>query len=156
MSRSRRSRFRWRGCTPPAAHDRAERLVRWAGDEYDSASRRSLGIFQLAAIARDDPGNDALARARLQAQLRWFSLHLPCPRRFSPYRDGWRHSSYGWKRTPIAISWFKPDAADHLRRAAELAAILAGLGVPVRQLSTDRPGYVTYEDRFQVVAVPFA
>jgi hypothetical protein len=28
--------------------------------------------------------------------------------------------------------------------------------VPVRMIKTTRPGYVVYEDNFQIVAVPFA
>lgn len=36
-----------------------------------------------------------------------------------------------------------------------MAAILEEYGVPTRTLTTERPGYVVYEDDFQVVAEPF-
>ncbi len=156
MSRSRRSRFRWRTRNGPGALDRAASLVRWEGDEIDPSSGHALGLFQLAARCRDAVETGDGARWLLRAHLRWFSAHLPMPRRFSPFRDGWRRSSFGWKRQPIAISWFKGDATEHLRRAGEMAAILAELGLATRLVATDAPGYVTYEDAFQVVAMPFA
>jgi hypothetical protein len=36
-----------------------------------------------------------------------------------------------------------------------LAAVLEQHGVSVEMLRTSKPGYVVYEDRYQVVAVPF-
>jgi len=37
-----------------------------------------------------------------------------------------------------------------------MIAILENHGVHVRTIKTVRPGYVVYEDEFQVVAAPFA
>jgi hypothetical protein len=37
----------------------------------------------------------------------------------------------------------------------ELVAVLENHGVPVHILKTTRPGYVVYEDEFQVVSEPF-
>ncbi len=37
-----------------------------------------------------------------------------------------------------------------------MIAVLENNGVHVRTIKTVRPGYVVYEDEFQVVAVPFA
>jgi hypothetical protein len=38
----------------------------------------------------------------------------------------------------------------------EMAFLLEHHDVPVRMIKTARPGYVVYEDEFQIVAVPFA
>lgn len=135
----------------------APELIRFTGDEADPDSGQDGGIFQVAGRASRS-GLVAGADARRLRQLRaWFDVHLARPRRFSPFRDGWRRSASGFPvRTPIAISWFRPGARAHLERAAEMAAILRGHGLVIRETRTRRPGYVTYEDAHQVVAVPFA
>ena len=55
----------------------------------------------------------------------------------------------------VALSWFKDIAADHIRNMRGLAQILEAHGIAVEMLQSDRPGYVVYEDRFQVAAEPF-
>jgi len=37
----------------------------------------------------------------------------------------------------------------------ELASILEGHGISVELLQTERPGYIVYEDNYQVTAEPF-
>jgi len=44
---------------------------------------------------------------------------------------------------------------EHLARMRELIAVLENHEVPVRIIKTTRPGYVVYEDEFQVVSEPF-
>ena len=44
------------------------------------------------------------------------------------------------------------DAIEHLRR---LVAVLENHGIQVQVLKTVRPGYLVYEDKWQVVAEPF-
>lgn len=132
-------------------------LIRYVGPERDSHSGLAIGVFQVASRAQRDEGMPAEVRAMLATSLRWFGDNLAVPRRFSHHRDGWQRSASGtWVRTPIAISWFKPDATVHLARILTVVALLRAAGSPVREIRTWRPGYVTYEDRHQVVAVPFA
>lgn len=38
----------------------------------------------------------------------------------------------------------------------EMVLLLEHHDVPIRMVKTTRPGYVVYEDEFQIVAVPFA
>lgn len=38
----------------------------------------------------------------------------------------------------------------------ELAAVLHSYGIPVETITTTRPGYITYEDDYQIVAEPFS
>jgi hypothetical protein len=166
MSRSRRERTRWRPMTrwrhalPPGSYDSPQGespLLRYVGLEIDPDSRHEQGVFQIAAqVLR----TDALAkedRIRLISDLRWFSENLRTPRRFSHHRDGWRRSASGiWLRKPIALSWFKHDATVHLRRIARIIECLRRCDRTINTLQTRKPGYVTYEDQFQVVAVPFS
>jgi len=38
----------------------------------------------------------------------------------------------------------------------EMVAVLKRHDVPVQMIKTAKPGYIVYEDEFQIVAVPFA
>ena len=84
---------------------------------------------------------------RLAALKEWFNENLPKPTRVARSRRPNGHHA--------AISWFKSTAVEHIARARELAALLEEYGTPTRMLTTDRPGYVVYEDEFQIVAEPF-
>ena len=90
------------------------------------------------------------AREALDRHLDWFKAHLPEPDRFV------LTSSKGfYRREPVAISWFKAEATECISRAEELGRILEAHGISVQRLRSTHPGYVVYEDVFQVVTVPF-
>ena len=76
---------------------------------------------------------------------RWFNENLERPARFSRKP----------RRQPKAVCWFKPSAKEHLKRIWELVAILESNDVLVHLIKTKTPGYVVYEDDFQLVAEPF-
>jgi hypothetical protein len=164
MSRSRRDRTRWwpatrwREASAPGSFDAPGglELIRFVGEEIDEDSRQPIGAFQLAArLSRSGELEGHNARL-LERARRWFNEHLPRPRRFSHHREGWRRAASGRHlREPIAISWFKPDAGAHLAEMGKLVNVLRAYDIVVHELRSRRPGYVTYEDRFQVVAVPF-
>jgi pyruvate-formate lyase-activating enzyme len=86
---------------------------------------------------------------RLEQLLKWFKVNLPIPTRFSRTRN-----SYHKKKR--ALSWFKESALVQLERARELIELMREHGIVVEMIRTSRPGYVVYEDDFQVVAEPFA
>jgi len=165
MSRSRRDRTRfrpatrWRHAVPPGSLDQLGDIeyIRFAGTEVDSSSLQREGVFQLAIRMRDSASSPEVLRADVAASLLWFNRHLAQPRRFSHHRHGFRRSAHGdWVREPIAISWFKPEASVHLVRIRALVAILRSGALVVHELRTRRPGYITYEDQAQIVAVPFS
>lgn len=56
----------------------------------------------------------------------------------------------------LALSWFKDCAQLHLEYAREMVEIMRANDVVVEMITTDRPGFVVYEDEFQVIAEPFA
>jgi len=106
-----------------------------------------MGIFQTSLLM---PPSSQVAESdaqRLAALKDWFNTHLEKPERVARSRRPNRHHA--------AISWFKSSAAEHIARARELAALLEEYGVPTLMLTTDRPGYVVYEDEFQIAAEPF-
>jgi hypothetical protein len=80
----------------------------------------------------------------------WFSDHLEKPARFTNAKLP------HYRKRKNGISWFKASAQEHIGKIREIVAILESYDVSVRMIKTDRPGYVVYEDQFQIVAVPFA
>lgn len=122
-------------------------FVRFVILDKDEDSHCAAGVFQAAYRLRDEGRLDRGVARQLQCLLDWFNGCLPIPERFSLSRG--RQSHRG------AICWFKDGAVEHLGKIRELTAILEHHGFPTRRLRTERPGYLVYEDLFQVVAVPF-
>jgi hypothetical protein len=122
-------------------------LIRFVVNKLDSVSLVEQGLIHAA--------DDLRWRGRLADEeqelvrelLRWFNRNLPVPHRFARSRRPNARSR--------AISWFKPTAGACLDRMQALAAVLHGHGCAVERLTTDRPGYVVYEDDYQVVAEVF-
>jgi len=56
---------------------------------------------------------------------------------------------------PQAISWFRSSALKHISKMREYAEILQSHDVQVKQLVTERPGKIVYEDQYQIAAIPF-
>jgi hypothetical protein len=124
--------------------------VRFVVAEIDEDSGKELGVFQAAWNLRDDgklyPGEDEqLDVIRLS-----FNDNLEKPRRFTASKPPY------YRKKRKAISWFKDSAHEHIARIWSMIAILRNHGILVRMLTTERVGYVTYEDEFQIVAEPFS
>ena len=121
--------------------------VRFVIQCSDSDSGRRQGVFQALS---DLERRATLLPAEQQAYdetYDWFRKNLKKPRSFT------RSSKPHAKR--VAISWFKDSATEHIRRMRLLAGILDAHGVATEMLSTDRPGYVVYEDAHQIAPEPF-
>jgi len=54
------------------------------------------------------------------------------------------------------VCWFKSAATEHIAKVREISCILEQNGVYVQVIKAQRPGYIVYEDEYQVVAEPFA
>lgn len=126
-------------------HPRMEKraYIRFVIGRKDEGSHVELGIFQAAFQALTQqhitgPDADELNEVRA-----WFSENLERP------------AAFGRNRLPLGICWFKTAATDHISRIRQMAAILERNGIYIRKLRTDRPGYVIYEDEWQLVAEPF-
>jgi hypothetical protein len=122
-------------------------LVRFAVLERDSDSQVERGLFQATESLRSAGRLAEYEEAIVRETFRWFNRCLPVPGRFS--RSSRAHAA------ARAISWFKPTARECIARMRELAAVLEEHGHHTLQLTTGRPGYVVYEDAYQVVAEPF-
>ncbi len=122
--------------------------VRFVVQRVDEDSCRRRGLFVALGVLSDSGDLFDHERERYRDCLAWFDAHLARPRRFARARRSHPRA--------IAISWFKPGATEHIGRMRAMAAILDAHGIHVEVVTSRRPGYVVYEDRHQIAAVPFA
>lgn len=113
----------------------------------DQDSHRLTGVFHAAYQLRDRGVLDSREDSQCDALLEWFNRNLPIPIRFTRSRR--------LKAPSKAICWFKAKAGKFINRVQELVTLLERNGVPTEMLRTQRPGFVVYEDQYQVAAVPF-
>jgi hypothetical protein len=119
------------------------KYVRFVIGRKHEESHVEQGVFQAAAQALESQhvtGCDADELYELRA---WFNENLEAP------------NSFGRNKLPLGICWFKTSSVAHISRIRELAHILERNGIYVKKIRTDRPGYVIYEDEWQIVAEPF-
>lgn len=77
----------------------------------------------------------------------WFDERLIEPKRFARSNNKHAHEK--------ALSWFKPEASEHIGKARRLLSKMAEGGIVSEMITSDNPGYVVYEDEQQIVAVPY-
>jgi hypothetical protein len=123
-------------------------FIRFVIAERHDLSDQPRGVFS-ALYALEKRGE--LAPYELEwfrAAEAWFDAHLRRPERFA------------WSSRPNApgraVTWLRASATEHVTRMRELVALLEHKSIAVEELRTDRPGYVVYQDEFQVAAMPFA
>jgi hypothetical protein len=122
-------------------------FLRFVVSERHDDSDRDRGVFS-ALYALERKGELGVGEIEWFREAEsWLNSNLPRPSRFA------------WSARPNAperaLSWFKDTATLHIARVRELTALLEHKGIPVAELRTDKPGYVLYEDDYQVVAMPF-
>lgn len=117
-------------------------------DQPDPASRKRTGIFKAAGNLRTSGRLLLSDRDRLVEIECWFDQHLPYPTRLAVSRK---------PHAPMqCLSWFRATAITHIDQVRALISLLDAYDLRVETLRAHRPGYVVYEDAFQIVALPFA
>jgi hypothetical protein len=113
--------------------------------DYDSLVEQGLihAAGELRYMGRLAEHEVALVRE----VFRWFYHNLPAPPRLARSRK-----PHALNR---AICWFKPTAKECIAQMQPLVAVLEEHGYHTERLTTDRPGYVVYEDKYQVAAEVF-
>ncbi len=101
--------------------------------------RRLTGVIQEATHFQDMGLIQEPESLWLDEILDWLNEYLPVPpfRREAFPRD--------------AVCWFKGQAGESIQKIFQIAHLLRGQGLPVRQLQSRNPGKILYEDRYQVV-----
>ena len=126
-------------------------FVRFIIGEKHAASGVPQGVFSVAYYLRTCHETPPWQTAELTRTLGWFNTNLRAPRRFNRTKSkGYYH------RNGMAISWFKPEATEHIAKIREVGVILEDHGYAVEMIKTLNPGYIVYEDEFQVAAIPFS
>jgi hypothetical protein len=99
----------------------------------EKPTRRRVGILHHDRRYRGSKERDEI--------MMWFKVHLPVPPRevFSGGRG---------------LCWFKLDARPCIEQVRCLAQFLENRGERIWQVYSRNPGLITYEDDYQIVAVP--
>jgi 50S ribosomal subunit-associated GTPase HflX len=121
--------------------------LRFVIDKLDVYSGRRQGLFQ--AISDLEHPHVLLAREQNQYDQLYerFRKYLKKPISFT--RSSKPHAK------KVALSWYKDTATEQLKKMRELCAMIEAHDLRVVILQTNRPGFVVYEDEFQIVAEPF-
>jgi hypothetical protein len=77
----------------------------------------------------------------------WFNGNLGKPDRFS---NANRHHP-----AHISLSWFKDTAKEHIRNVHFIMEILEKYHLVIDIVTSKNPGYIVYEDEYQISAIPF-
>ncbi len=135
----------------PGMKDTRRRYLRFALRRRNAKSAVRDGVISCAYALRRAPGTPPAVRLRLDAALDWLDENLALPDRFTTSRS--KGARYRAKK---GTSWLKPEAREHIAMMHELASALGECGYVVDVLTSSRPGYIVYEDAFQIVAEAFA
>ena len=106
------------------------------------------GIFMALKYVRDDypfAQDDDILKLKLLTG--WFNECLDKPTKFS--------NATNKSPAKVSLSWFKDSAKEHIQKIHELIEILERYDFIVDRITTQNPGYIVYEDEFQVSAIPF-
>lgn len=116
-------------------------------NEIDENSQRRLGIFHAIRYLRDDGKLSPQEEERMNDIMDWFAENLEKPNRLS--------KSASKSSANKAITWFRDTASNHISKMWEIVSVLKTYGTTVEVIKTEKPGYIVYEDDFQVAAEPF-
>lgn len=121
--------------------------LRFIGDEIDTRTGQPVGLMSMAyALLREDA---CIGEAtQLQAHVGWIETTVPVPTRFSRTRNAYHKNTHG-------IAWARADAREFVRHLYAIADILDRHDRAVRTVRSARPGFIVYQDDWQVVAEPF-
>jgi hypothetical protein len=126
-------------------------FLRFVTERRTEHGGRREGFFQAVYAARRDPETPGYILEQFSSIIGWFNDNLDEPDRFNR-----GPTSTGWRSTTTGLSWFRADANQHVEKAFELSALLREIGYPITVLKTTHPGFIVYEDDYQIVAEPFA
>ena len=122
--------------------------LRFVIQANDQDSGRRQGLFQALSAMEEQRLLLPHEQDMYDDIYAWFKKNLKKPRSFT--RSTKPHAK------KVALGWFKASATEHIAKMHALRHILESHGIVVDVIKTNRPGYVVYEDDFQVAAEPFS
>ena len=127
---------------------RTSMYLRFVIHKNDEGSGRRQGLFQALADLEHRSVLLPHEQAAYDEVYEWFKKNLKKPRSFT--RSSKPHAK------KVSLSWFKDSANEHIAKMYVLRQILEAHGISVDVIRTSKPGYVVYDDQFQVAAEPFS
>jgi hypothetical protein len=154
--------------------------IRFETRYRNANSRWATGVFQYISSIAEDKTLDSGLRASVQILREWFNKNLPAPpkSKINPKSIFWfklqpdlskpaRVSP--WKRRPLTKLAARvskrtipsdrpidqPHAVESIEKLKELLRLMESAGYRTRTIATEHPGYITYEDLYQIAAIPF-
>jgi hypothetical protein len=120
---------------------------------YKVDDRIIYGIFPIMGYLFDnyftnEENGSIEDEQRLRELNEWFKYNLELPSRVRRNKNS--------KKPPTAVSWFKSTANEHIQNLREISNIIQRYGVVVGFVRTEKPGYILYEDEYQVFAEPIS
>jgi hypothetical protein len=115
-------------------------FVRITANRLRKNSRQQLGILQAVRYLRDDQKLTPSEFARADKVFDWLYSHLDAP------------SKKTLRSNPTAVSWFRIEAREHLKRVERLIPIVEAHGYVAKRRTCLKPGKVVYSDALQVLA----
>jgi hypothetical protein len=123
-------------------------FVRFVVSAVDEDSGRRQGLFHTAYALRRSGELPLHLHEQLDEALNWLDDKVGIPDRLT--RGNRKHAN------GMAISWFKDTARDCIRQMHTICRLLDEHGIPTEMITSERPGYIVFEDRCQISAVPFS
>jgi hypothetical protein len=130
------------------ANGRETDLIRFVVDARHPPYGNRSGIFTVAYDIFRERELPNSQHSELEQLLEWFRNHLAIPKKFTASKHP--------RAEAVGISWIRASAHQHITHLRQLVALLREAGIQIEELRTHRPGYVLYEDDYQVVALPFS
>jgi hypothetical protein len=115
-------------------------FVRITVNKLHEDSRQRLGILHAARYLRDDKKLTRSELARANRVFDWLYSHLDAP------------SKKILRSNPAAVSWFRIEAKEHIKRVERLIPIVQAHGYVANRRTSTNPGEVVYSDAAQVFA----
>ena len=123
-------------------------FVRFVTDRLHEDTGIPSGVFTVAYEILDGIEIDEYFRIEIRKTLDWFASNLPKPARLQRSRK--------LQQPGRGICWFKSEATECMANIRYLVDLIHEQDIVVREVITDTPGYMVYEDDFQIVAEPFS
>lgn len=120
--------------------------IRFITQFKNEEDKQETGVFQAAAFLKLNKLTFQYDIENLEKTLKWFSQNLDRPNKFS--------NSKSKNPADVALSWFKSSAKEHLKQMYAPKEILERYGMQVEVVKRLKPGYIVYEDDYQVSTIP--
>lgn len=123
-------------------------LLRFVIQNRDERTGQRTGLMTVAYHLLRSGNLSHAEEEGLRGPMQWLETNLPIPARFARKRNVSHKETHG-------ISWLRSSAVDAVRYMHAVADIARRHDYPVEVVQTERPGYIVYEDEWQIVAEPF-